>query len=715
MCFGNEYVRASCILLLLGIVLMRGIFHPGFILDSPSSDMKIVFLGKAQLFIDAVRQGTLPFWDPYILSGYPFYADPEFTMTLYPPNFLLAIAGSVETLNYLFLLHLVLAGICMYAFLRYRKIEIIASLFGSVSYMLSGFVVASVYAGHYTQLVSLAYVPLFFLLVDKLVDTAGPKYAALLAVALALNFYGAHMQFFVWTGIMLCLYAGYRLWGLEEKSGLLKLFAAAGVLFTGMALVQVVPYAEFRSNVVAYDYAFSSELSFTPVEMLKGFVPFLFGAPEHYLFVTYYWESSLYVGAVALVFLLLLLTQRPWKRDTVFFVALMAGSIVLSFGKYLPFFEIIWNKIFILNMFRSPVRLIFIATFCMSVLAAFGLHSYRGGGMVPRILRASMLLVALMAAAGFLFRSQLVQILGYFYRNVFSETGFVTARTFDELLTGRFYPALNEFFLGAAVALLALAALYVAAKHPPEKMKQYALVLLVVEAGFIASLLVRTENLAAIVPSDELTEGLPAGMHRVFNYRVYGAENHEFYDYRSYRDGVFKVDGDSTLVLQYYDAYLRQSVSGLAANNTAPMQSLSVRYIISPVRLANANLTLLKEREGSILYELSDPSARAAFSQGTGKAVFEGTRQNEMYADVDAPEDGELIVRETFYPGWKAYCNGAELPVSRENVFMKVKVPEGSGCMLRMVFEPNNFRVLLALALLSLCASLGIVYVYRKG
>jgi len=94
-------------------------------------------------FADRARQGALPFWTPYLFSGFPFLADPQ-VGAFYPlnwPFFLLGITP--RAVQWELALHAGLA--CAGAFLLLRRLieNRIAALLGACAYGLSGF-----FAGH---------------------------------------------------------------------------------------------------------------------------------------------------------------------------------------------------------------------------------------------------------------------------------------------------------------------------------------------------------------------------------------------------------------------------------------------------------------------------------------------------------------------------------------------------------------------------------------
>ncbi len=81
---------------------------------------------------------------------------------------------------------------------------------------------------------------------------------------------------------------------------------------------------------------------------------------------------------------------------------------------------------------------------------------------------------------------------------------------------------------------------------------------------------------------------------------------------------------------------------------------------------------------------------------------------------VDAPAAGLLVVKEAWYPGWRARVNGEDANVAPANVWMRaVRVPAGP-CTVQMYYSP---RIFLVGAALSLCGwgLVGSLLRERKG
>ena len=711
----REFFTVSLVFFSVLFVFIGGLLTFGGLLDSPSSDVKIIFAGKAQLFADSIKNGRMPFWDPYVQSGAPFFSNPEFTMALYPPNLLLI--ADLAAFNFLFFAHIFLSGFFMYVFLR-NKLGILPSVFGSFSYMLSGYVAATVYAGHYTQLVSLAYLPLMFHFAGKLAETGSARLAVVFGLVLAFIFFGSHMQFFAFGVISALSYFAFSLYGKKSfsvKSAALIVVTLA--VFLAVSLVQFAAYVEFKNSIKPYDYGASSYLSFTPVEIVKLLVPNVFGSPEHYLFVTYYWESLFYIGAVAFVMLYMLFAKRKaLDGGAKFFIALFSIFLVMSFGKYLPFFETLWSYLPLFSVFRSPVRLIFISVFSLSVLSAYAFSLFQKDDRAERVALSRLSLcvssfVIALASLGIVFRDYLEKILFYFYSEVFGNMGYVKTHSFGDLLTDRFYPGLNDFVFSAFLAAVIMVSLAASMKMNGRRLLALPVILLVIETGIVSSSLIHADDLESVFKEDSIIKFLGAdnGLFRIYNLKKYGAPNYEFYDFFSYKNKLYNIGGDSTLTLRHYDDYFRKAAAEFEKNNTYYMEKLNVKYVISPFYIGN--LSLVIDSETAKLYRLDSYFPRAYFMNG-GNAEIISYAPGRIVIKTYMKRDDTLVISETYAAGWEAACNGIRTNVSMNEIFVSARL--NSACK-EVVFEYSapDFSAFLLISAVSLFVS--VLFILLSG
>ena len=72
-----------------------------------------------------------------------------------------------------------------------------------------------------------------------------------------------------------------------------------------------------------------------------------------------------------------------------------------------------------------------------------------------------------------------------------------------------------------------------------------------------------------------------------------------------------------------------------------------------------------------------------------------------MAIDAQLPGPGFLLLLDNFYPGWRAFAAGREVPILRADyTFRAVALPAGATTV-EFVYQPTSFRAGLVVALLA--------------
>jgi hypothetical protein len=112
--------------------------------------------------------------------------------------------------------------------------------------------------------------------------------------------------------------------------------------------------------------------------------------------------------------------------------------------------------------------------------------------------------------------------------------------------------------------------------------------------------------------------------------------------------------------------------------------------------------------------ELVDASSTTA----AGRAVITHEDSQQVLIDADAPENGFLLLADTFYPGWTARVDDTPTPIYRANHSVRgIALPKGRH-QVRFMFEAPGFLRGLTITVFSLSALLlwavGAAYMDRK-
>jgi len=89
------------------------------------------------------QAGQLPLWNSLVGNGAPLAANLQ-TGAFYPLNFLHLLLPTEYAMGYTAILHVILAGLFMYAYLRTMNLSLLAALIGALAFELNGFLIARV-------------------------------------------------------------------------------------------------------------------------------------------------------------------------------------------------------------------------------------------------------------------------------------------------------------------------------------------------------------------------------------------------------------------------------------------------------------------------------------------------------------------------------------------------------------------------------------------
>ena len=84
---------------------------------------------------------AVPLWNSLVGNGAPLAANLQ-TGAFYPLNFLYLLLPTEYAMGYTAILHVILAGLFMYAYLRTMKLSMLAALIGALAFEMNGFLIA---------------------------------------------------------------------------------------------------------------------------------------------------------------------------------------------------------------------------------------------------------------------------------------------------------------------------------------------------------------------------------------------------------------------------------------------------------------------------------------------------------------------------------------------------------------------------------------------
>jgi len=173
-----------------------------------SIDYVYFYKANFAFLCDAVRDGRLPLWNPYIGLGRPFLVDLQ-NAVFYPPIYLLLLGERIGVVLLIWL-HAALAFFGMRTLARALGCGNVPGHMVAAGFLLTGAVVGRLAAGQMLYVCAIAYLPWAFLPALRLEERGHWRAVALLALTLALQFLCGHPQVFWITVLGLALFLARR-------------------------------------------------------------------------------------------------------------------------------------------------------------------------------------------------------------------------------------------------------------------------------------------------------------------------------------------------------------------------------------------------------------------------------------------------------------------------------------------------------------------------
>jgi hypothetical protein len=716
---------------------------------------------KQFLFDEIHRHHSIPFWNPFIFGGMPYWAHFESTI-FYPLGFLFWLLPADRAYGYTMFIHLALAGTFMFILARNFRISRWGSLIAGAVYMGNGFVMALLYLGQMSPVQSYIWLPLIITLLHlSLIKERPVIYAATAGMLWGIQILAGAPQDAFYTLIASLLFLLWHikpLWR-DGRETTLRPALSASLLFlfgAGLASMQLLPAFELigesvRASLDGYDMV--TQGSYPPEGLIRILMPHFFGdyTQASFWVSNVPWsisEQNLYVGILPMFLLLFTPYGQTESRRIIFFAGSLAiVSLLLAMGKHTP----LYKGAYLLpgfDRFRSPFRIIVLWVFAVGLLSGKGIdHFYNlmktgKGGLRLVILSCLVIIPIALALWLHMVPTMTLKIFSPFILEeaIPSKMGLAA-----QAITGE----LHRFVLiGSAIIYLIL----LIAKGTV-KVRQGVILLSIFTMMDLAWI-----NGRAVQNADrtykwisEIKEGLDAklaedrSLYRVGSFRFALGPNLDMYL------GYQGVGGFTALFLDRYYRYMNTYAEGHLPEgwqnffygrerNAVLMDLLNVKYEIDhqskrvmlrktflPRAFTVPDAERLQEEEmldrltaphfnptESVLFEEKSDIApftgeRKKQGKGSAEAKILAYRPDHIFLSVETRDPGYLFLSEIHYPGWKAFVDEDPRPIYRGNYLFRVIEFPGGRHTVRFVFDPFSIKAGIAVTIFTLFMYLNVL------
>lgn len=338
-------------------------------------DLPIFFFPNLKLWVEAVKAGELPLWNPYSFSGQPLLASLQ-TAILYPPNLLLLFLPLDFAFNLTIAVHFFLSGWFIYLLARELGGSRMAGILATLSFTLGGFLLSI--HNVLNTLQSVTWTPLIFFFFLRALKGGSWKYPLLAALTILVQFLGAGIEAFLLTQLVILFLVFCPQALLPERTYAplrwrLRMVVVVFFLFLGLGAVQILPFWEMTSNSVrhlGFSYQEATRWSLGWRDLLYVFLPDFFWRGFEFYKTDQNYLKSIYLGTLPFMMVLFFFLGRDRRQGWV--GLLLVVSLLLAVGGNSPFYQFLFIFVPGLHTIRYPVKFYFLTNLFICLLTGLG-------------------------------------------------------------------------------------------------------------------------------------------------------------------------------------------------------------------------------------------------------------------------------------------------------------------------------------------------------
>ena len=358
-------------------------------------DAKATFQPQIQFLAQSLADGQSPFWLPFAFSGHPQIADPQ-AMIFSPPFLLLSLltpAPSLWAVDTTVLAVVFLGGVALVLWFRDQRWHWAGALVAALAFCYGASMAWRIQ--HIGQVLSLAYLPIAMLCLDRALTRGSLLYGAAAGVVAAAIVLGRDqvaliVVYFLIAFVLWRLLAQERPAADAVRASLVPL--SAGVIVAALLIVVPVVLTALlatQSNRPSIDFIGAGRGSLHPALLLTFFAPEVFGASgrmeDYWGPPSYAWQGTgiflaqnmgqLYIGAIPIVLLILAAMRgRLWAGEIRFFTIAVGASLLYALGWYTPVFALFYELLPGVSLYRRPADATFLIVALVAILAGYSTH-----------------------------------------------------------------------------------------------------------------------------------------------------------------------------------------------------------------------------------------------------------------------------------------------------------------------------------------------------
>jgi hypothetical protein len=361
-------------ILLLAVVF--GFWQVSFLNGSLKWDLIDVVFPFRYYFSTCIQSGYFPFWNPYLQTGTPFFADLQ-APVFYPELLFTSLLSRYEifTMHFWFVVYLFIAAVGMYRLSYFFNQNTQASLVAGMAYAFSGFIVA--HGQHFFLLVGAAWIPHVITEYLQLAQKRNFFNTLKTAVFVFLMITGAYQALsFTLFYLLLSIFIYYLVIDLSAKNrqNAMRWFTVNAVLLL-IVLVFTLPMIVATFEIITSVDRLEKGVTLTQTlgygQTLKSVISFVLPFSTQKYDEFFGVDISMrnhYFGLIPLLFFVVALLR---KQSQLVYLFLVFGVVIFASSfAFLPFREWLFRFVPLMNLFKYAAFIRIFGLLAFILLAA---------------------------------------------------------------------------------------------------------------------------------------------------------------------------------------------------------------------------------------------------------------------------------------------------------------------------------------------------------
>ena len=324
-----------------------------------------------KLTIDSWKQGEIPLWNPYSLSG-TVHAGNYQTAVFSPLNILFFVLPFIDAWSIMVLLQPLITALGMYVLLRSFHRSRIASSLGAIGFMFCSFI--TTWMAYGTLGYAIAGLPWALWAVSNDFIKRSYYMRVILSASISFSLVSGHFQTSIYMITAVLSFIIYKTWvsrNIREGS-ILAFYVLCGILLAAPQLL--LTSDAYRASTRSASFIKGEVIPWQYIATL--FSPDFYGNPvTRNDWFGHYAEWGSYIGIIPLLLAIIGISSglRGYKK---FFFTIAAGAFLLAYPT--PATDLLFlMKLPVLST-SAASRIIVLASFALSALASFGMNDLIG-------------------------------------------------------------------------------------------------------------------------------------------------------------------------------------------------------------------------------------------------------------------------------------------------------------------------------------------------